>query len=104
MRAEKGRAAGLHDPPDRSAAAEHGAGPVFPIIGLEAVLKGAERAVCLAIIAQRGAARLDGLVQHLLDDAGEPERPSRRRPVASNQRAGNARRGESPARCRASQT
>ncbi len=48
------------------------------VVDAEAVLEIAERAVRLAMIAQRRAARLDRLQKHLLDRACEPRERRRR--------------------------
>src|SRR5215218_4197630 len=70
-RAVEGRAARLHEPPYRAAAALGRAALAFAVVDAEAVLEIAERAVGLGVVAQRRAAGLDGLAQHRADLACE---------------------------------
>src|SRR5262245_60621581 len=67
----EGRAAGLDDAPDGAGAARRRARLALMVIDPEAVLESAERAVGLAVVAQRRAAGLDRLGQNLADRGDE---------------------------------
>ena len=73
-RAEERRSSALHDPPDRSAAARGRTGVARAVVGAEAVLESAEIAVGVTVVAQRGAAGRDRLLQHRLDGRRKPVR------------------------------
>jgi hypothetical protein len=60
-------AAALHDAPDGPRTAAPRAWLSFAVIDAEIVLKLAKRAGGLTMVAQRGAARRDGFLEHRLD-------------------------------------
>src|SRR5207244_3403336 len=66
-RAEERRAPGLHDALDRALAARRRAWLALAVVDAEVVLEQAELAGCLPVVAQRGAAGPDRIVEHRLD-------------------------------------
>src|SRR6266852_1964645 len=67
LRAPEGRASILGEAPDNAAAAGSLAFLTFAVVDLKRVLEIAEFARGLAMIAQRRAAGLDGLIEHRMD-------------------------------------
>src|SRR5579884_426426 len=93
-RTVEGRARALDDAPDRAAAARARTRLALAVVDAEPVLKQAELAVGTAVVAQRRAARLDGIAQHCADRLGEPLRPFVRRILAVRERRGAPLRGQ----------
>src|SRR5205823_3402484 len=85
-RAEERRSQSLDDPPDRAVAAARRAALAGAIVDAEIVLETAELAVSATMIAQRRAARLDGLAEHRLDRVDERVRALVRCAVARRDR------------------
>src|SRR5216684_2966704 len=81
-------AAVLRDAPHRAGAAAGRAAPARAVIDAELVLKAPELAVGTAMVAQRGAAGRNGILEHSLDRRDEAFRMRRRRAVAGRQRRG----------------
>src|SRR5690348_5346737 len=77
-RAEEGRASGLDDAANRAAAAARRARPSGAVVDAEIVLEIAELAIGAAMIAQRRAAGLDGVVEHVADGRDQRSRAGRR--------------------------
>ena len=75
MAAEKGGATGLDNPLDQMAAAWGFAQLVFAAIDLKVMLKIAELAIHMHIIAQSRAAALDGAPKDGFDGWNQPFRP-----------------------------
>src|SRR5215510_15474177 len=71
-RAEKGRASGLHHALDDAVAAPCRTMLALAIVDAEIVLEQAKLAVGLFVVAQRGAAGLDGILQHCFDRLHQP--------------------------------
>src|SRR3954447_24814600 len=78
-RAEKRRPRPLHDAPDPALAFRGRTCRAGAVVDAERMLEIAEVAVGLAMIAQRRAAGLDGIVQHRLDGVGDEMRAFGRR-------------------------
>src|SRR4051812_12525294 len=85
-RTEEGRPPGLHHATDGAAAALCRARPSLAIIDAEIMLEVAKLAVGAAVIAQRGPAGLEGIVQHVLDGRDQRVRAGRRLAAARRQR------------------
>ena len=108
-RAKERRAAGLHDAPDRAAAAGRRAWLALAVIDAEIVLEIAELAVGAAMVAQRRAAGRDRVLEHRLDRSTSRSRALVRRAGARRDGRGacawaTAARGAAPRRhrcCRA---
>src|SRR5437763_12414827 len=95
--AKKRRTAVLRDPPDDAGAAPGRAAAAFAIIDPELVLKAPELAVGTAMIAQRGAARRNRILEHGFDGFDEPLCVRRRRTRAGRKcRSPAARRQSRP--------
>src|SRR5260370_34227847 len=90
-------AAVLRDAPHDAGAAPGRAAPALAVVDAEPVLKAPELAVGAAMVAQRGAAGRDGILEHGLDRRDEAFRMRRRRAGAGRQCRGFAARREARA-------
>src|SRR5258708_39437829 len=81
-RTEKRRPPILHDPLDLAATFRRNARFALAVIDAEMVLEIAKLAIGPAVIAQRGSARLDGVIEHRLDGVNQPRRLGVRGPGA----------------------
>src|SRR5438105_949595 len=94
---KKRGAAVLGDAPHDTATAAGRAAAALAVVDAETVLKAAELAVGAAVIAQRGAAGRNRVLQHRLDGSNEPLGIGRRRAGARRQRRGPAPRRQAGA-------
>src|SRR5258708_1176176 len=89
-RTEIRRTPALHDPLHRAVAARRNARFALAVVNAKMVLEISELAIGLAVIAQRRAAGLDGVIEHCLDGVDQRRR-------ARMGRAGPRRDGRSAA-------
>src|SRR6056297_700655 len=73
-RTVESRASRLYDAADCRVASGGAAGRAFAPVDVKAVLKISKFAIGLPEIAQRGAARFDGISQHFADHRNEPRK------------------------------
>src|SRR5260370_34230641 len=83
-------AAVLRDAPHDAGAAPGRAAPALAVVDAEHVLKAPELAVGAAMVAQRGAAGRDGILEHGLDRRDEPFGVRRGRAIPRRQPRGPA--------------